>query len=149
MASSNAATVDEYLSELPPDRREAVAAIRQAVLKNLPPGYEEAMQYGMIGYSIPLERYSNTHNRQPLGLVGIASQKNYISVYLNNIYADPEAEEWFTAEYKATGKKLDKGKGCVRFKKLDDVPLDLIGKAIARTSVADLIKSYEASRRKV
>lgn len=147
MASSNAKTVDEYLAELPGDRREAIAAVRGAILANLPEGYEEGMQYGMIGYVIPLSRYPETYNGQPLGFAAVASQKNYISVYLMNVYADPELERWFIEEYRKTGKKLDMGKSCVRFKKLEDLPVDLIGEAVSKTSVDEYIRRYEASRR--
>ena len=146
MAQSKAETVDEYLDELAPDRREAVETVRQVILDSLPEGYEEMMQYGMIGYAIPLERYPVTYNGQPLGYVALASQKNYMSLYLMNIYGDPEAEKWFTESYKATGKRLDMGKSCVRFKSLDDLPLDLIGEAVARTLVSDFIEWYEFMR---
>ena len=148
MATSKATTVDEYLDELPADRRDAVEAVRSVILEHLPMGYEETMQYGMIGYVVPLERYPVTYNGQPLGIAALASQKNYMSLYLMNVYGDPETERWFVEEYEASGKKLDMGKSCVRFKKLDDLPVDLVGKAIARTSVDEFIGMYEASRRK-
>ena len=147
MAQSKAKTVDEYLAELPADRREAIAALRQVILDHLPEGYEETMQYGMIGYVIPLERYPKTYNRQPLAYVSLASQKNYMSLYLMGVYGDAETGEWFTERYRASGKKLDMGKSCVRFKKLEDLPTELIGEAVARTTVADFIELYEASRR--
>ena len=148
MAQSTATTVEEYLSELPEDRRTAIAAVRQVILEHLPEGYEESIQYGMIGYGIPLERYPETYNGQPLGYVGLASQKNYMSLYLMNIYGDPEAAQWFVEQYKASGKKLDMGKSCVRFKKLEDLPLDLVGEAIARASVAQYIERSKAFRHK-
>ncbi len=148
MAQSTAKTVYEYLDELSPDRREAIATVREVILLHLPPGYEETMQYGMIGYVIPLERYPVTYNGQPLAYAALASQKNYMSVYLMNIYSDKEAEQWFVDQYKASGKKLNMGKSCLRFKKLEDLPIDLIGKAIERTKVDDFIELYEASRRK-
>lgn len=148
MASSNAKTVDEYLAELPGDRREAIETVREEILRNLPEGYEETMQYGMIGYVIPLSRYPDTYNKQPLGVAALASQKNYMSVYLHNVYADADSEQWFTEEYKKTGKKMDMGKSCVRFRKLDDLPVELIGEAVARTPVEEFIRLYEESRRK-
>ncbi len=148
MAQSTAKTVYEYLDELSPDRREAIATVREVILLHLPPGYEETMQYGMIGYVIPLERYPVTYNGQPLAYAALASQKNYMSVYLMNIYSDKEAEQWFVDQYKESGKKLNMGKSCLRFKKLEDLPIDLIGKAIERTKVDDFIELYEASRRK-
>jgi hypothetical protein len=146
MAQSAAQTVDDYLTELSPERRQAVAAVRRAVLENLPGGYEEMMSFGMIGYVIPLQRYPKTYNKQPLMYAALASQKQYMSLYLMNVYGDPETERWFYGAYKATGKKLDMGKSCVRFKTLDDLPLDVIGQAVARTSLEDFIQRYEASR---
>lgn len=145
--STGVTTVQDYLEGLSDDRREAVEAVRQVILENLPEGFEEGIQYGMISYFVPLERYPDTYNRQPLAFAGIASQKNYISVYLHGLYSDPEAADWFVEEYKKTGKKLDMGKSCVRFRKLDDLPLDLIGEAVASDSVDDFIARYEASRR--
>jgi hypothetical protein len=147
MAQSKATTVEEYLAELAQDRRQAISSVRQAVLDNLPEGYQEAMQHGMIGYVIPLETYPKTYNGQALEYAALVSQKNYMSLYLMNVYADKETEEWFTEEYRASGKKLDMGKACLRFKKLDDLPLDLIGQVIARTTVSEFIERYEASRR--
>ena len=148
MAQRTAKTVNEYIGALSPDRREAISAVREVILDHLPEGYEETMQYGMISYVIPLETYAVTYNGQPLEYAALASQKNYMSLYLMNIYGDQEVEHWFIERYRASGKKLDMGKSCVRFKKLDDLPLDLIGEAIARTSVLYFIQRYEASRRR-
>ena len=147
MAQSTAATVEKYLDELTPPRREAIATVRQVILDHLPQGYQESMQFGMIGYAVPLEQYPDTYNKRPLMYAALASQKNYMSLYLMNVYGDRETEAWFTEQYRASGKKLDMGKSCVRFKKLDNLPLDLIGRVIARTTVADFIERYEASRR--
>ena len=146
MAKSTAETVEEYLAELPEDRRDAIATVRQVILNNLPEGYEETMQYGMIGYVVPLERYPVTYNGQPLAYAALASQKNYMSLYLMNIYSDGEAERWFVDRYHASGKRLDMGKSCVRFRKLEDLPLELIGDTIARTPAAQFIHRYEDSR---
>ena len=143
---SKAATVEAYLDELSEERREAVSAVRNAVLSNLPDGYEETMDFGMIAYVVPLARYPKTYNGHPLTYAGISSEKNYISVHLMNIYADLESQRWFVDGYKATGKKPDMGKSCVRFRKLDDLPLDLIGQAVARTSMEEWIGIYEAAR---
>ena len=148
MATSRAKTVEAYLDELPPDRRATVGAVREVIRENLPEGYEEGIEYGLIGYYIPLERYPKTYNKRPLGLAALAAQKNYFSLYLNNVYQDGEAAQWFKDAYRATGKKLDMGKSCVRFKKLDDLPLDLVAEAIRRTPVDELIEQYESSRRK-
>ena len=146
MAYSNATTVEEYLTELTPERREAMETMRKLILDNLPPGFEEIMQFGMIGYVIPLERYPDTYNKQALQNVALASQKNYMSIYLMNVYGDSETAQWFEEEYRASGKKLNMGKSCVRFKKPEDLPLDLIGQAVARTSVEGFIEVYERAR---
>ncbi len=148
MAYSKAATVEEYLDELPADRSQVVEAVRRVILDSLPEGYEETMQFGMINYVVPLGRYPETYNGQALSYAALASQKNYVSVYLMNIYGDADTERWFTERYKASGKRLDMGKSCVRFRKLDDLPLDLIAEAVALTSLEDFIEYYEASRAK-
>lgn len=153
---SKAKTVSAYLRELPPERRTALLVVRKVILKHLPKGYEESMQYGMIGYSVPLKRYPKGYlgdKKTPLPYAGLASQKNHMAVYLMNIYGDKKATKWFKNEYKKSipgraGKKLDMGKSCVRFRKLKDLPLPLIGKAIARTSVKDLIIYYEHARKR-
>ena len=147
MASSKAATVEEYLAELPPDRREVVSAIRKMVGKHLPKGYTETMAFGMIGYGIPLSRYPDTYNGQPLAYLAIAAQKNYYSLYLMSAYTDSEDERDLKAAFEKAGKKLDMGKSCVRFKRLEDLPpLDEIGRIIARTSPDEFIRRYEAVR---
>lgn len=148
MVKSDAATVEAYLSELPPDRREAISEARRTILANLPDGYEEQMTFGMIGYVVPLSRYPDTYNKEPLALAALASQKRHMAVYLNNVYGDPATLEWFTAAYAASGKRLDMGKSCVRFKRLADLPLDVIGETIARTSLEDFIAFYESARSK-
>jgi uncharacterized protein YdhG (YjbR/CyaY superfamily) len=145
MAGSSAATVEEYLQELPPERREVVSAVRDVVLRNLPEGYRESMSFGMIGWGIPLERYPDTYNKQPLGYAALAAQKNYYALYLG-IYQDPQQEADFREAFAKAGKKLDMGKSCVRFRRLDDLPLDVIGRTIAGTPPEELIRQYEASR---
>jgi hypothetical protein len=146
MAHSDAATPDELIAALPPDRRDAISKVREVIRANLPPGFEEGIQYGMIGYYVPLARFPDTYNGQPLGLAGIASQKNYMSLYLNTVYGNRETERWFRERYAASGKKLDMGKSCVRFRRIEDLPLEVIGETIARTTVEDYIKGYEAAR---
>lgn len=148
MASSKAATVEEYLQELPEDRRAVVSAVRDVVLANLPEGYRESMSYGMIGYSISLERYPDTYNGQPLVYAGLAAQKSHYALYLTCVTQDPDKDAWFREEFRRAGKKLDMGKSCVRFRKLEDLPLDVVGRAVAGTPPEELIASYEASRRK-
>ena len=146
MVKSEAKTVEEYISELPEERTSDIKAVRNLIIKNLPKGYVETMQYGMITYVIPIDRYPNTYNGLPLGYISLASQKNYMALYLMNVYSNKEIESDFKDRYIASGKKLDMGKSCVRFKKLDDLPLDLIGETIAMTSVDDFIGVYEESR---
>ncbi len=146
MASSKAATVEEYLQELPEDRREVVSAVRDVILRNLPDGYTETMAWGMISYGIPLERYPTTYNGQPLGYAALAAQKNSYSLYLLGVYMDPEQEAALREAFRREGKKLDMGKSCVRFKKIADLPLDAIGELIATTTPEQFIARYEASR---
>jgi hypothetical protein len=143
---SDAATVDEYLAGLPPDRRDAMQRVRQVVLEHLPEGYEERMQYGMISWVVPLRRHPDTYNGEPLALASLANQKRSMSLYLNCVYA--EGGERFREEYRATGKRLDMGKSCVRFRSVEDLPLDLVARTIAATPVEDFIALYEASRRR-
>ncbi len=149
---SKAATVAEYLSELPEDRRKAIEAVRKVIRKNLGKGYEEGMQYGAIGYYVPHKLYPPGYHcdpKQPLAFAGLASQKNYMSVGLMScVYDHPESEALLRSEWAATGKKLDMGKVCIRFKKLDDVPLEVIGRAVARVPVAQFIEFYEAAIQK-
>jgi hypothetical protein len=143
---SDAATVEQYLAELPSDRRPAIEAVRHVILTNLPRGFVEGMQYGMIGYYIPLERYPDTYNGQPLGIASLANQKRCMAVYLMGIYTNDYDARWFKERWEATGKRLDMGKSCVRFRKLDDVALDVLGDAIARTSAEEFIAAYEEAR---
>ncbi len=143
---SDAKTVDEYLSGLDDGRREAIAAVRGVILDNLPDGYEETIQFGMITYVVPFSVLADTYNGQPLMYAALASQKRHMAVYLTNVYADGSVESWFRERYLATGKRLDMGKSCVRFRKLDDLPLELVGEAVARTPVAEFVEIYKASR---
>lgn len=148
---SKAASVEEYLQELPQDRREPITKVRETILKSLPEGYKETVQYGMISYVVPLERYPDGYlsdKKTPLPYISLASQKNHMAVYLINIYSSPQNYEWFTTEYKKSGKKMDIGKSCVRFKKLENLPLELIGEAVAKTSVEEFITLYEQAKKK-
>jgi hypothetical protein len=145
---SKAATVDEYLAELPEDRRAAIKAIRKVILKNLDRQYEEGMQYGMIGYYVPHHVYPPGYHcdpKQPLPFAGLASQKNHMSIYLMCVYDQGEQLKWFLDAWSRTGKKKpDMGKSCVRFKKLDDIALDVIGEAIRRVPARKFIEYYES-----
>lgn len=139
-------TVEEYLESLEPERRAVVSVVRDVVNRALPDGYEEALAYGMIGWQVPLERYPDTYNGQPLSYAGLAAQKRYYSLYMNMIYTGSADEDEFRKRWEAGGRKLDMGKSCVRFKRLDDVDLDLIKEIIAGTPVDEFIAQYEASR---
>ena len=142
-----ASTVSEFLSQLTPGERADIKKVRDVVRKNLPKGYKESINYGMICYSIPLERYSQTYNGQALCYAALAAHKSFNTLYLMGVYGHPQTEKWFKARYKASGKKLDMGKSCLHFRRADDLPLDLIGETIARTSVDDYITYYETAAR--
>ena len=146
MASSKATTVDGYLAELPPERRAVVSVVRDVILRRIPEGYRESIHWGMIAYEVPRERYPETYNGEPLLYVALAAQKNYYAVYLNAVPMDPHAEAPFRAAYLKTGKKIDMGKSCVRFRRLEDLPLDVIGDEVAGTPPEALIARYERSR---
>lgn len=145
---SKATTVKQYLDELPEERRKAIRAVRREIRKNLPKGYEEAMNWGMISYQVPLRKYPETYNGQPLVYAALASQKNHMAVYLSAIYMHEKTRKKFETDYKATGKRMDIGKSCVRFRKIEDLPLPLIGKAIALMSVDRFIDDFEKVRSK-
>jgi uncharacterized protein YdhG (YjbR/CyaY superfamily) len=147
MARGGASTVDAYLAGLPAERREAMAEVRRVLLEHLPPGYEETIQYGMISYVVPRSRLARTYNGLPLAIASLASQKNYMSLYLMAVYGDPLTAAWFSRRFAESGKKLDMGKSCVRFRAVDELPLDVIGEAIARVPVDRYVALYEASRR--
>jgi len=144
---SKATTVEAYLAELPEDRRAAIKAVRKVVLANLDKDYEEGMSYGMIGYFVPHRVYPKGYHcdpKMPLPYAGIASQKSHMSLYLMRIYGDSEHAQWFADEWAKTGKKLDMGKSCIRFKKVEDLALDVIGKSLKRTTAKKYIAFTEA-----
>ena len=143
---SEATSVDEYLANLPEERRVAVETVRDTILTNLPDGYEEKMNWGMITYQVPLELFPDTYNGQPLMYAALASQKNHMAVYLTSVYALPGKAEEFEAAYRATGKRYDMGKSCVRFRKLDDLPLNLIGRTIAAVDLKTFVADFEDAR---
>jgi uncharacterized protein YdhG (YjbR/CyaY superfamily) len=147
MATSKAATVKEYLEGLPTERRRVVAKVRAVVKKNLPRGYQETMNWGAIAWEIPLTRYPNTYNKQPLCYIGLAAQKNYYALYLMSVYLDPKRLAKLRAGFKEAGKKLDMGKSCVRFKTLGDLPLDTIGEIVASMTPETYITMVEAARK--
>jgi len=143
---SKAKTVQAYLAELPPDRREALEAVRRVIRKNLDKDYEERMGYGMMGYAVPHSVYPPGYHcdpKQPLPFAGLASQKQAMSVYLMSVYMTPAELKWFTTAWAKTGKKLDMGKSCIRFKKVEDLALDVLGEAIRRMPAKKYIAEYE------
>ncbi len=144
---SKAATPEEYVESLPDDRREAVNKLRKVIRKNLPKGFVEEMSYGMIGYVVPHKLYPKGYHcdpKLPLPFLNIASQKNFIAVYHMGIYMNPKLLEWFTNEFpKHSKRKLDMGKSCLRFKKPDEIPFDLIGELAAKMTVTEWITLYE------
>lgn len=149
---SKASTPEEYLAELPEDRRIVVQKIRKVVLQNLPKGFKEVLSYGMLGYVVPHEIYPNGYHctpKLPLPFLNIASQKNSVNIHHLAIYSNKEIHDWFVSEYPKHSKyKLDMGKGCIRFKKLDAIPYELIGELISKVSVKEWIEMYENTIKK-
>lgn len=146
---SKAKTVKDYLAELPADRREAIQAVREVILRNLDRNYEEGMQYGAIGYYVPHRLYPAGYHcdpSKPLPFAGLGSQKNHMSVGFMCHYYPSDDLKWFQAAWAKTGKKLDMGKCCIRFKKVEDLALDVIGEAVRRVPADRFIEQYEASR---
>ena len=145
--TSIATNPEEYIKELPADRKEAIAKLRDTILKNMPKGFKEVMSYGMIGYVVPHHEYPDGYHcdpKLPLPFASIASQKNFIAFYHMGLYAMPELLKWFVTEYvKQSPAKLDMGKSCIRFKKPEHIPYKLIGELIKKVSVKDWIKVYE------
>ena len=140
MARSSATTVDEYLDELDDESRAVVEEVRATILQHLPEGYVESMRWGMIAYEVPLELSGPTYNDQPLMYAALARQARHYAVYLTGPWSDPDgALQDFRAAYAATGKKLDMGKSCVRFTRLDDLPLDVLGEEVARLDVDEFV----------
>jgi hypothetical protein len=146
MVQSKVIDLESYLSELPEERREVISRLREVILRNLPQGYEETIHWGVINYEIPLSRYPNTYNKQPLSYVALAAQKNYYSLYLMAAYGSPDREAWLKEEFRKARKKLNMGKSCLRFHNLDELPLDPIGQFIGSVSVEKYIEHYEAAR---
>ena len=146
MASSKAKTVDEYLAELPEERRRVVSLLCGVVREHLPEGYQERMNWGMISWEIPLERYPNTYNKQPLAYAALAAQKNHYSLYLMCVYDGSDRAQHLTEAFGKAGKKLDMGKSCVRFKRIEDLHLPAIAKVIGEMPPEAYIEVYERSR---
>jgi len=141
-------TPDGYVDSLPPDRRAAIAAVRDVIRAHLPNGFEETIGMGMLAYGVPLARYPKTPNKEPLWYAALAAQKNYNSIYLMSVYGDKEHERRLRDAFARSGKKLDMGKSCIHFREADDLPLDVIGELIASVTVDKWIAVFEASRRR-
>lgn len=148
MVRRAATTVDDYLAGLSEERRETISTVREVILEHLPEGYREVLNGGMISYEIPLERYPETYNDQPLGYLALASRKNYCALQMQDVYMDPDRRERLERAFERTGKKLDMGKSCLRFRSAEELPLDAIGELIADTPPGAFIETYEASRRR-
>lgn len=145
---SSATTPKEYMEQLPEDRKQAMTKLREVIIKNLPKGFEEIMNYGMLGWVVPHSMYAPGYHcdpKLPLPFLGIASQKNFIAVYNMGVYADKKLYDWFVAEFPNHSKyKLDMGKSCIRFKKPDAIPFDLIGQLAAKMTPEQWIELYES-----
>jgi len=146
MVQSKATTVSQYLSELDESKRSTIRAVREMILNNLPPGYEENMSWGMIAYEVPLSVVPETYNNKPLLYCSLAAQKRHFAVYLMNIYSDKALEAELVRGFETAGKKLDMGKCCVRFKRLEDLPLEVIGRIVAATPMDRFVDIYHHSR---
>ncbi len=144
---SKAITAEQYLAELPEDRKKAIVQLRKVIKKNLPKGFKEQMNYGAIGYVIPHSKYPAGYHcdpKMPLPFMSVASQKNFTAVYHMGIYADPKLLKWFTdAHAKASPKRLDMGKSCIRYKKAEDIPYELIGELASKVTPDEWIAVYE------
>jgi uncharacterized protein YdhG (YjbR/CyaY superfamily) len=147
---SKASTPAEYIDSLPPERKQVLSEMRKQVLKNLPKGFKEVMSYGMLGYVVPHNLYPEGYHcdpKQPLPFMGLASQKNFIALYHMGIYGDKNLLKWFTDEYgKQCTSKLDMGKGCIRFKKMDDIPYKLIGELATKVTPKEWVNKYVMAR---
>lgn len=145
---STATTISAYLEEIPEERKDALKKLRETILKNIPKGFVEQMTYGMIGYVVPHSIYPNGYHctpELPLPFISFASQKNFIAIYHMGIYANPELLNWFVTEYpKHSTQKLDMGKSCIRFKKVDQIPFELIAELAQKMSVQEWITCYES-----
>lgn len=143
-----ASSPQAYLKALPPERRAVVAKLRTLIRRHLPKGYAEAVRFGMLSYEVPLRRFPDTYNKQPLMYVALAAQKNYYALYMMCLYGSRARMQAFEAAFKRAGKKLDMGKCCVRFKSLDDLPLEIIAETVASVPLEAYLKGYEAARKR-
>jgi hypothetical protein len=143
-----ALTVKQWLASVPAERKDAINAVRAAVNEHLPQGYEETVDWGMLAWVVPLATLPDTHNGHPLMFAALGAHTKLMTLYLSSVYGDPRLRREFEIAYRRTGKKLNMGGSCVHFKKLDDLPLDVVGDTIARVAVDEYIERYESSRTK-
>jgi hypothetical protein len=143
-----ALTVEQWLASVPAERKDAINAVRNVVNEHLPPGYEETVDWGMLAWVVPLATLPDTHNGRPLMLAALGAHTKIMTIYLMTVYGDPKIRKEFETAYKQAGKKLDMGGCCVHFKKLDDLPLDVVASTIARVGVDQHIEHYRSSRPK-
>jgi hypothetical protein len=141
-------TVSQWLASVPPERKDAINAVRDAVNEHLPHGYEETVDWGMLAWVVPLATFPDTHNGRPLMLAALGAHTRRMTIYLMTVYGDAKIRAEFETAYRKTGKKLDIGGSCVHFKELDDLPLDVVGNAIARVTVDKYVERYRQSRMK-
>jgi len=148
----NATSVDDYIDQIPEERKDYIKKLRNVILESLPKGFEEGINYNMIGYYVPHSKYPDGYHcdpKLPLPFMNIASQKNSINLYHSGIYAKKELSDWFVTEYpKHCKRKLDMGKSCIRFKKIDEIPYELIGELVKKMTVDEWIKTYENALKK-
>jgi uncharacterized protein YdhG (YjbR/CyaY superfamily) len=142
-----ATTVHDYISSLTPEQRSVIDPVRSLILTYLPSGFVESINWGMLSYEVPLEIYPHTYNKKPLNYIGLAVQKQYYSLYLMPVYMEKSVYQTLMNAFESAGKKLSLGKSCIRFKKVEDLPLDLIGSIIASHSVESFISAYEEARK--
>lgn len=148
MVSTTTTTPSDYLASLPQDRREVISAVRELILRNLPEGYQETINWGMLSYEVPLETYPDTYNKKPLSYIGLAAQKNYNALYLMSAYQNPADYQELMDAFARMGVKPDMGKSCIRFKKLDQLPLETISRLIAKTSVQDFVETTKSIQKR-
>ncbi len=140
-------TVANYLAKLPADQKKTLSTVRKLIRANLPKGIKETFNWGMISYEVPLKTFAETYNGKPLMFAGLAAKKNYFAIHLVGLYLDPKAARSFQADYKKAGKKLDMGKGCLRFRELDDLALKVLAKYFASMSLKSYLAAYQSARK--
>lgn len=147
MIKSNATSVNEYLNELPADRKKEISIVRAHIIKSLNKGFAESMSWGMINYEVPLKTFAETYNGKPLMFAALASKKNHMALYLTTLYTNPETKDWLQHKFEEAGLKLDMGESCIRFKSANDLPLEVIGELISKTTVDSFVSYFKRKRK--